>query len=215
MMLDMIKKAVFFGAHTDDEMIAAGTLHRLVRKGAAVKVVAFSTAAVKEDRKGGSHSFAVVEDEWRSSMKLIGAGGYVFRTFFPSAELEKFRQEIADEAFTFCETWKPDAAFILSPDDENPAHAVVGRQCERVMRGRVPLVIRCNFPWNYSMGRSNLFVRLDESDLECKRAVIRAYESQKWRYRYEEMLISYAIADGLSVKVTPAAEKFEIIREVV
>ena len=41
-MLSNARKVLFFGAHTDDEVICAGTLHRLVRQGAEVMVMSFS-----------------------------------------------------------------------------------------------------------------------------------------------------------------------------
>jgi hypothetical protein len=136
-------------------------------------------------------------------------------SWIPSCDqLQEKEQSIADITYEQCEKHKPDVCFILSPDDENPAHAVVGRQCERVMRGRVPIVIRCQFPWNYTIGRPNLFVSLSQENLTVKRGVINAYQSQKFRYDYETMLMNQCVVDGLSVKV-PAAEKFELIRGVI
>lgn len=215
-MLTGIKRAVFFGAHTDDEMICAGTLHRLVRGGCEVTVVSFSPAAVEADRTGGLVSAERVEPEWRSALSIIGARGRFcpMSWWAPSARLHEHGQDIAQYAYDYCEVERPDLAFILSPEDENPAHAEVGRQCERVMRGRVPHVVRCQFPWNYGLGRPNLYVGLDIQDMDAKRRVINAYQSQKFRYDYEAMLLAYACADGLSVKL-PAAEKFELLRSVV
>jgi hypothetical protein len=147
-------------------------------------------------------------------MDLIGVSHRRFLDYRPSVDLTPFAQDICQVAFDFCEKEKPNVAFILSPEDENTAHAIVGRECERVLRGRVPIAIRCQFAWNYSIGRHNLFMSLSEEDLRAKQAVIDAYESQKFRYEYGEMLMNYTRADGLSVKVN-AAEKFEILRAVV
>ena len=210
------RKVVFFGAHTDDEMVAAGTLHRLVRQGAEVHVVTFSPAGTKDDRRGGPESSRVVYAEWNESMREIGAVRSEFHNLTPSVDLRPFGQVIADTIFQYIEFHQPDAAFILSPDDENPAHAVVGVESERVMRGRVATVLRCHFPYNYTIGRPNLFVQLDRSDVDCKRRVIDCYRSQHWRYGYEQMLLSYAEADALAVKAgTSHVEKFEVIRSVV
>lgn len=221
-MIEGVKKAIMFCAHCDDEMVCAGTLHRLARLGCEVHVVACGPAATKEDRQGSHPSARVVLPEWQASLDAIGVGPSVDRQLegcrhylscVPSSKLDDYKQFIADFAFALVEKVKPDAVFTLSPDDENPAHAVVGLQTERVLRGRCPLVLRCNFAWNYTLGRDNLFVRLSDEDLEVKRRVINCYQSQLWRYGYEEMLVSQAKADGLSVKV-PWAEKFQIIRSV-
>lgn len=210
------KRVVFFGAHSDDEMIAAGTLHRLSKSGCDVTVVAFSPAATIDDRGGTSKSAEILCDEFHRSMEIMGTKGRFcpLSIWNPSSRLAEHGQDIADYAFSFCESQKPDAAFILSPEDENPAHSEVGRQCERVMRGRVPHVVRCQFPWNYGIGRPNLFVSLSQEDVLTKGRVIDAYKSQHFRYGYSDMLLSCARADGLSVK-TEWAEKFELIRSVV
>ncbi len=215
-MLNNCRKAVGFFAHTDDEMVAAGTLRRLVRQGCEVHVVTFAPAATEDDRTGGEPSLKIVVPEWNHSLDLIGVAKTHRHLLacLPSSQLPSYRQEICQYVYDFCEREHPEVAFLLSPDDENPAHAVVGIEGERVMRGRVPMTIRCQFPWNYSLGRPNLYVRLDEDDLKVKKRVIQAYRSQLFRYRYEEMLLAYCKADGLSVKVE-AAEKFELIRSVV
>ncbi len=205
-------KIVFFCAHTDDEMICAGTLHRLVQSGAEVHILAFAQCATQEDRLGNQWSESV-HKEWEKSLSIIGAEGACMCEM-PSSKLQEMGQKIADRMFRYCEDHRPDIVITLSPDDENPAHSVVGREAERVTRGRVPIHIRCQFPWNYSIGRPNLFVRLNSKDLIAKRAVINAYQSQKFRYDYEQMLMAYCYADGLSVKVE-AAEKFELIRGVI
>ena len=215
-MLFNAKKAIFFGAHTDDEFIAAGTLHRLSCEGCEVHVVTYAPAAIESDRKGTKASSAVVEPEWHRALDAIGVGEHnrQFLDLTPSSQLDHYRQNVCQFCYDYVELKKPDVCFILSPDDENTAHSLVGIECERVMRGRVPTVIRCQFPWNYSHGRGNLFVRLSEENCVAKQAVIRCYKSQEFRYSYERMLVSYAFADGLSVKSNDPCEKFELLRSV-
>ena len=217
-MINGFRKVVFFGAHTDDEMICAGTLHRLCRQGCDVRVVTFAPAATWRDRRGEEASLAIVRPEWHRALDLIGVPNDLdhrrFLELTPSADFQPFRQRICQTVYDVCEGVRPDAAFTLSPEDENTAHAIVGIETERVTRGRVPTTIRCHFPWNFGLGRPNLYVTLDGSDLSAKEQVIGAYLSQEFRYNYREMLLAYARADGLSVKVT-AAERFEVVRAVV
>lgn len=212
-MIDGLKKVLVFEAHTDDSMVCAGTLHRLAKNGCQVHVVAFGTAATKEDKEGGDYSTAIVLPEWQEAMDRIGVKNRRFCDYQPSKNLHLMGEKIADVAFEYCEKWKPDAVFTLSPEDENPAHRVVGEQCERVTRGRVPIHIRYLMPWNYAIGRPNLYVKLEPDDLECKKFVIDCYKSQHHRYGYLEMLTAYDRANGLSVK-TEYAERFELIRGV-
>lgn len=208
-------KAVFFGAHTDDEMICAGTLHRLARTGCEVHVVTFAPAAIKEDRRGGLESSRVVIPEWIESLSIIGVHPEHrhYTDYTPSADLQRYRQDICQYAYNFCEREKPDLVLTLSPEDENTAHSIVGIETERVLRGRVPVVLRCQFPWNYSMGRSSVYIQLYAEDLEAKRRVIDTYKSQHFRYQYEQILMHQVLSDGPSVKAY-AAEKFELVRGV-
>lgn len=218
-MLLNAKKVVFFCAHADDEVIAAGTLRRLSQQGADVDVVAFGPCAVEDDLEGGERSATVAHEEWYRSLGCINATPAIdpvhgWRQFAPSKTLAGRGQQIADYMYNTIAKWRYDAIITLSPHDENPAHAVVGVQAERVARGRVATLIRCHYPWNYSYGHCNLFVQLEPEHLEVKRKVIQCYQSQRFRYDYETLLMHQVIADGLSVKV-PAAEKFELIRSVV
>ena len=216
-MFNDFKKVVFFGAHTDDEMICAGTLHRLVNLGAEVWVVTFGPAATEGDRHGGMASLSVVKQEWHNALDAIGVSPgrrILLETLMPTVNMADHGQVMCQTMYDFCEFEKPDAAFILSPHDENPAHAVLGVQAERVMRGRVDHVIRCQFPWNYPNFRPNLYVTLSQDNMWAKQQVIDAYKSQHFRYNYGEMLPAYTKADGLSVK-WEYAEKFEIVRSVV
>lgn len=215
-MLSDVQRAIFIGCHTDDELVAAGTLHRLARSGCEVHVVTFSPAGVEGDRTGTEKSVPTVLPEWHAALDAIGVepSRRRFLDFTPSPTLRTRRQEVCQTIYDVCEEVRPDLAFILSPADGHAEHAVVGAESESVLRGRVPHVVRCNFPWNYSIGQPNLFVKLDEEDIRVKMAAINAYQSQAFRYRYSDILMHAAITDGLAVK-TGEVEKFELIRAVI
>lgn len=208
-----LKRAVAFFAHSDDEMICAGTLHRLAQSGCEVWIVTASTAGTQGDSAGGKHAWETLRPEFSASGEVISAKLSCLR-LFPSKRLADMAQDLADAVFAKCEELKPDLVISLSPDDENPAHAVVGVQVRRVTRGRVPIHVEVQFPWNHSLGRPNLYVSLSPEDVEAKRACIRCYKSQAHRYRYEEMLMAQVVADGEAVKVR-AAERFELVRGVI
>lgn len=208
-----VKKAVFVCAHCDDEQVCAGTLHRLVRSGVTVHVLSATTAALQTTLIGVEDYDDVNKNEWRESMKIIGAVGWIYG-IYPSSDFYPHRQKLCQWVYGYLVREEYDLAIILSPEDENPAHKIMGEECERVMRGRVPTVLRCQFPWNYSSGRGNVFVELSPGDLEAKEKVCLAYKSQSFRYNYREIFMSQARMEGLSVKV-PYAEKFELLRAVI
>lgn len=211
------KRVLFVGCHTDDEMVTAGTLHRFVRRGAEVTILSLSSAGTETDRlnERTPHGGPVI-DEWKESVTVIGAQGYVAYPlkFNPSYRLLTEQRELYQEIFLAVEKHKPEAAFVLSPQDPHPEHAAVGAACEAVMRGRVGWMFRCTFPWNFGAGAGNVYFRLDPEDVTAKRASCAAYKSQAFRYNYEEMLMAAARMDGLAIKAE-YAEKFELIRGVV
>ncbi|MDO8574890.1 MAG: PIG-L family deacetylase [bacterium] len=204
-----MKKAVFIGAHTDDEMICAGTLRKLVKSGAEVKVIAFSCAPIPD--KSLKRTWDIVRLEFLQSMKSIGVLpenriilNYDARTL--SNHHDKIRQLL----YNYTVNEKPDLALILSSEDDHQDHAIVGKSAERVMKNRVPMVIRCHYPWNFiNPGRSNLFVKLTPDEFEAKLNVIRAYKSQHFRYDYENLFTALTRANGLATK-NELAEAFEI-----
>lgn len=212
-MLDAAKKVLFVGAHTDDEMIAAGTLRRLVKSGAEVFMRAFSSARI--DGKSAEESYEILACEYADAMRVLGVPernwqilGYETRT------LPERCPEIRQELYDLVAAMRFDVAFIPSPEDDHQDHAVVGREAERVMKGRVGSIIRYQYPWNLSPLEANLFVALSPDEIAAKTALIRAYRSQHYRYRYMELFLAAARLAGLSVK-REYAEQFKIIRAVV
>ena len=209
MLFQNVKKAVFIGAHTDDEMICAGTLRKLVKSGVEVKVIAFSCAPIPD--KSLERTREIICLEFLKSMEAIGvlpgnrmALNYDARTL--STHQDKIRQFLYD--FTVDE--KPDLALILSSEDDHQDHSIVGKSAERVMKNRVPFVIRCHYPWNFiNPGRCNFFVKLTPDEFKAKLSVIRAYRSEHFRYDYENLFTSLTRANGLATK-NELAEAFEI-----
>ena len=209
MIFENIKKAVFIGAHTDDEMVAAGTLRKLVKNDIEVKLIVFSCASIPGETAGKTKN--VLYREFSKAMEIIGV---LFRNWqildFDPRTLLGHEDEIRQFLYDYTLQEKPDLAFVLSPEDEHQEHAMVGKSTERVMKNRVPLVIRCHYPWNFiNPGRCNFFVKLAPDEFEVKLSVIRAYKSQNFRYDYENLFTALARVSGLATK-NEIAEAFEI-----
>lgn len=209
MLFQNVKKAVFIGAHTDDEMICAGTLRKLVKSGVEVKVISFSCAPIP----GESHKKTkeILSSEFSRSMETIGVlpgNGRILD--YDARTLPTYHDKIRQFLYDFTLAEKPDLAFVLSPEDDHQDHSVVGKSAERVMKNRVPMVVRCHYPWNFiNPGRSNFFVKLTPDEFDAKIAVIRAYKSQHFRHEYENLFTSLTRVNGLATK-NELAEAFEI-----
>lgn len=209
MIFDNIKKAVFIGAHTDDEMVAAGTLRKLVKMGIEVQVIIFSCAPIPGKKQIDAEN--ILKLEFKEAMRAVGVlpGNHIVMGHDPRA-LPRDEDDIRQILYDYTVKEKPDIAFILSPEDDHQAHAVVGKSAERVMKNRVPLVLKCHYPWNFiNPGRRNFFVKLTQDEFKVKLEVIRAYKSQRFRYNYKGLYTALARVDGLVTK-NKLAEAFEI-----
>jgi LmbE family N-acetylglucosaminyl deacetylase len=208
--LTNIKKVIFIAAHTDDEMIAAGTLRKFVKEGIIVKELAFSYAPIPDKTKKESRK--IMKEEFLSATKIMGIPQNNLKVFdFEPRYLPNHENDIRQAIYEFTLTEKPDIAFILSPTDDHQDHAIVGRLSERVMKNRVPIIIRCHYPWNIiNPGRNNLFVKLTPDEFKTKLAVIKIYKSQHFRYNYEKIYTALVQLNGLVIK-NELAEAFEIV----
>lgn len=209
MKLNGIVSVLFVGAHTDDEMVCAGSLTKLNKMGAQVHVLTFSHSATSRDRRGGKVARRAVLPEFKRSMGLLKARWRLFN--WGTDTLPNKRDAIRQTVFDFVNRRHVDMAFILSPHDDHQAHQVVGEESERVMKGRVATILRCQYPWNYRAFNPNVFVTLSDDEFQNKLAVIQCYKSQMFRYQYADMLGSYTRGDGLSIKHA-LSEKFELVR---
>jgi len=209
MIFDNVKKAVFIGAHTDDEMVCAGTLRKLVKNGVEVKVIVFSCAPIPGETVDRNKD--VLCREFSCAMEAIGISpcNWLVSDFNPRT-LPTREDDVRQWLYDFTIREKPDIVFVLSPDDEHQDHAIVGRSAERVMKNRVPAVIRCHYPWNFiNPGRCNFFVKLTPDEFKTKLNVIKAYKSQAFRYDYENLFKALSRMSGLATK-NEIAEAFEI-----
>ncbi|MBX4211204.1 MAG: PIG-L family deacetylase [Candidatus Yanofskybacteria bacterium] len=205
-----VKKVVFVGAHTDDEMVAAGTLRKLANAGVEIKVLVFSYAAIPGMIR--SQAVEILQKEFSASMEAIGVHRRNCEVVgLDPGTLPKHQDEVRQKIFDFTERESPELAFILSEGDDHQDHATVGNMCQIVMRRRVPNLIRCHFPWNFIVGPQNLIVPLTPEELGVKLTVIRAYRSQHFRYEFEPIFNHQTALTGFSTK-NPPAEGFEIIR---
>lgn len=209
MFFQKLRKVVFLGAYTDDEMVAAGTLRKLVKAGCEVHVLVFSCAAIPNMIRVEAEG--VLDSEFRNSMAEIGIKKFTHLGYNPGT-LDEHQTEIREVIYRFIERTKPDLAFILSHEDDHQDHSFLGEACEVVMKNRVPNILRCHFPWNFVPGKRNFFVPLEVDEFNSKLNVIRTYKSQHFRYDFEDIFTNQARLDGQITKNTVPTESFEIVR---
>jgi len=180
-------KALFIGAHTDEEVCFAGTIQTY----AAKFYVAFSTCGHTDLKKEFDAACDVLDVNSVASTLIV-------RSFN--------RQAIAD--FLYEQQLKFDCLFTHSVNDIHPDHKIVAEESIRVWKKSLFTYIG---PWN-GAEQSNYFVELSEAQLEKKIQALKCYKSQAHRpYMSEEFIRSQARYNGVRCGKL-YAESFKIER---
>lgn len=195
-------KVLAIGAHTDDiEFGMGGTIRRLVREGAEVRVVAMSYCGNK-----------ALIDEFDESMRTLGVRGSTVYEM-PVRHFGVYRQDILQLMVDLAAaTPGLDTVFTHNTFDVHQDHQVVANEALRAFK-RVNL-LGFELPWNSYIFHSGTFMELQEEDLAMKVKAALAYKSQAHRpYANEEYIRALAITRGVSIGKR-YAECFQSIRQV-
>jgi len=193
-------KTVFVLApHADDlEFGCGGLIARLADSGSDIYSLVFSAA---EERK----------EEMIKASSILG----VKKTFIfnlPIRNLGKHRQAILDKLIKMKEKFKPDLVIQPCLNDIHQDHQIIAMEGIRAFKGT-------NL-WGYEVLANNLifdfqlFIKINETDLEKKIKAIECYKSQNHRrYLDEDFIRSLAKVRGVQIG-SRYAEAFNVIREV-
>lgn len=208
-MLDNFKNVLVLAPHTDDgELGAGGTIAKLVRNGARVTYVAFSTAAESVPAEFPSD---VLKHEVKAATAVLGIAPDDLIIFdYKVRQLNYCRQDILEQLIKIRRERKFDLVLLPSTSDMHQDHKTVSEEGIRAFKGTTVLGYELN--WNQLEGFHTCFVKLIKSDVETKINSIKEYKSQFGRgYCKEDYLHSLAVVRGTQVGAD-FAECFEVIR---
>lgn len=207
--------ALFVGAHCDDiELLAGGLLSRLCREGARVGVLVLS------DHRG------VVDDATASAARAEMQGNLAFLREQTGAEITDHTSLLlpacqgAFEAergriYAALEALRGGYELVVTHPltDTNQDHQQVAAEAVRVLKAHATLLAG-EFP-NNDLGQSppQVYVSLDERDVEAKVRMVLAYGSQRFGgrpYLDEGVVRALATLRGSQVREV-AAEAFSVL----
>ena len=207
-MIESFRRALFLGAHPDDEFGCAGTLARLTAAGADVDVVTFSTCA---DLIPDGFSAADLIAEWQAATALLGIDPDrlslhdVPNRFFPT-----HRQQVLDVLIDIRDRGY-DLVLVPAGSDVHQDHATVSQEAVRALKHST--ILGYELPMNTV--RASCFpayVRLEEEHVELKLRHAATYRSQAHRIYFDPAFIrGVATVRGVQAGVK-AAEAFEVVR---
>lgn len=209
MAFDLGKKVLVLAPHTDDAEFGCGaTISKLLAQGTEVHIATFS-ACKQSVRKDFPEDILITEA--KEAAKILGLNAE--NLYLYNYEVRTFnfnRQSILEDLIELREKLKPEIVLMPSVDDIHQDHQVIYNEGLRAFK--FCTVLCYEMPWNNMQFKTSAFIRLEEANLQAKKAALQSYRSQAHRaYASEEFIHSLAIIRGVQIGVR-YAECFDIIR---
>ena len=194
-----------FGAHPDDvELGCGGFLSKLKKQGVVIDVVAFSEAQPL--------SVGNPVKEFKNAMKIIAVNKVDFLGYKPRYFYEK-RQDILEYLWNKNKSDNYDLVLCPSSYDNHQDHQVIYQECFRAFKKTS--ILGYEMPWNNRTFSTDVFVKLNEKNLNEKFKMLDCYKTQGERaFMNKDYIFDMARTRGLQID-TDFAECYESIRMVI
>lgn len=210
----MNKKILFndvliLSPHTDDgELAAGGTINRLIEEGKNVYYVAFSGTdpSLSDELKN------ILKTECKNATARLGLSSKNLKILdYPVRNFHSYRQKILDELIILDRELHPDLILVPSTNDVHQDHAVLSQESIRAFKKSCS-IWGYEHPWNNLTFTTDIFVKLDETNIDKKIESLSYYKSQSSRtYFNSDYIKCLAFTRGMQVDYD-FAETFELIR---
>ncbi len=204
------KNVLVLAPHTDDgELGAGGFLDKLIKSGANVTYVAFSTAAESLPKGLPKNT---LELEVRAATAVLGVQDLIILDY-PVRNFDKYRQDILENLIQLRRKNSYDLVLIPSKSDVHQDHQVISNEGVRAFKNTT--ILGYELIWNSFLFKNDLYVALSEDNIQAKIQALAGYKSQSHRdYMSAEFVRSLAYTRGLQVS-KKYCECFEVIRWVI
>lgn len=173
-----MKRLLFLGAHTDDELSSAGTLSKFSGFGYEIFLAVFSFCEESSVQLGYPRDILI--DEFECSMKVLEIKeDHLFKARYPVRNFPQYRQNILDDLIKIKKIVKPSIVIMPSLRDVHQDHCVVAREGKRAFPN---ITILCyETPKSPLSSKHLCYVKLESAHIKKKGAYIDCYKSQKVR----------------------------------
>ena len=211
-MINNFKNVLVLAPHTDDgELGAGGTISKLVRQGANVDYVAFSTAQESVPKH-------LPKDILSKEVRLAtGALGLTEENLiildYKVRKLNYARQDLLEDLIKLRNKKEYDLVLIPCTKDVHQDHSTVSQEAIRAFKSTT--ILGYELIWNNLTFDSTCFVLLNETNIDLKFRALQSYKSQEGRaYMSKDFIYSLAKVRGVQIGAD-YAECFEVIRWVI
>ncbi|GAB2495587.1 PIG-L deacetylase family protein [Algoriphagus taiwanensis] len=206
------RKVLVLSPHTDDaELGAGGLIYKLLKDGAQIYWVVFSTA---EESLPTNMPKNTLEMEFRNVLKDYNLSESSFKIFnYPVRKLIDYRQEILEFLVKLKVDFSPDLVIGPSLNDYHQDHQIIANEMVRAYK-TFSSILCYELPWNHLEFKSTFFVNLTSEEINFKLQVLNNYKSQillKRRYFQDDFILALARAKGSQISVD-FAETFDVVR---
>jgi LmbE family N-acetylglucosaminyl deacetylase len=201
--------------HTDDgEFGCGGTISRMTSHGHNVYYVAFSAAKNLIIDEKLPIPINTLEEEVSRATKILGISKQNLTIYdFPLRNFLQYRQKILDTMVLLNKELKPDLVFLPSTTETHQDHQVISAEGFRAFKKTT--IFGYELPWNNLSFKADVFITLEEKEIQNKIESILQYKSQSHRdYLNKDFFRCLARVRGTQVGV-PYAESFEIVRLII
>jgi LmbE family N-acetylglucosaminyl deacetylase len=205
----MFSKILILAPHTDDgEFGCGGSISKWASEGKEVYYAAFSSAG-KSVPAGMPKD--ILKKEVREATQVLGIPADNLILFdYPVRDFPTHRQEILEDMVKLGNKLKPELVLLPSTNDTHQDHQTISQEGFRAFKKTS--MIGYEMPYNNLNFSTNLFVVLEEANVNRKVEALKRYKSQAGRiYATPDFITSLAMVRGTQIGVK-YAEAFEIIR---
>jgi LmbE family N-acetylglucosaminyl deacetylase len=206
-------RVLVLSPHTDDaELGAGGTIVRFLEEKHEIFWVVFSCA---EESLPEGLPPDTLRVEFEEVVAELGIREYKIFDFRVRYLFEQ-RQTILEELIRLRNDYKPQLVITPSRFDQHQDHEVVSAETVRAFKNCAS-IIGYELPWNHIQFTNPLLIRLSETHVARKWAVLSKYRSQvslRRAYFNKEFIYGMASVRGCQCGVR-YAESFEVIRWIV
>lgn len=194
---------IVLSPHTDDgELGAGGTIAKLAKNN-SITYVAFSYCR-------DTNQSDVLKAECKNAINILGIDKGIVLDFEVRNFL-KSRQNILDTMVKLNKDLEPQLVLSPSSFDTHQDHQIIYNECIRAFK-KTASMWGMEHPLNNLSFRTDIFVELEEKEVEKKIEALKQYKSQSSRsYFQEEYTKSVVTMHGMNINVR-YAEVFECIR---
>lgn len=207
-----MKKVLILAPHTDDGELGCGaSISKLLRMNYEVFYVAFSSC---KDSLPKTLPNDVLEKELYIATESLGISKKnVILLDYAVRHFQEHRQDILDDMLEIRNTINPDIVFAPSIHDIHQDHITIAQESLRAFKKKI--LLSYEVPWNNLSFDNQVFITVDDKDVENKIAAIKCYYSQNQRdYTNEDYIKSSLIMHGVQIG-EKYAEVFEASRIVI